>query len=183
MPSPLFPAFVTAFLKKLRKHFSEKMKDPCIKQHYLRVNVHCAAKIHVIEQDSFIEIGLQQFHVGTKHLTEDQLLQNLQQSCCDVYSIVHSSAVDATACLGLDTSSLQYGCLSHCDNAGAQDCFGEFNQKVGILTCSCCDDPLDPTPQQQIWFSMVDHHQVSCVLCTKSVIVMVSNFNYLNKCS
>ena len=169
LPSPLFPAFVAAFLKKLKEHYKEQRFYPILKQHYLRVNVSVqgVAAIHVVEQESFIEIGLQQLHVVQ---TEGQL-DRLQQSCQGVYRIVSESAESATACLGLNSSSLQYGFLCYCENCESNR-FGQFNPEVGIITCSCLNFLHHSTPQQQIWFSDVDQQKVRCVLCIN--IAMVS---------
>ena len=61
LPSPLFPAFITTFLKKLKKQLK---KTIAMKRHYLHVSVAGSTQIYVVERDSFIEIGLQQFLVG-----------------------------------------------------------------------------------------------------------------------
>ena len=167
LPSPLFPAFITAFLKKLKEQLK---KTIAMKRHYLHVSVVGSTQIHVVERDSFIEIGLQQFHVG--NLTEDQQLKKLQQSCQGICSIVSESAKCATDRLKLDSDNLQYGFLCHPENTEPGDRFGELDPDDGTLTCSCCNAPQDPTPQQQIWFSDVDQQKVRCVLCIN--IAMVS---------
>ena len=166
LPSPLFPAFVTTFLKKLKER-NKKQKKPrepiAMKRHYLHVSVNGTMHIHVIERDSFIEIGLQRFHVGLPIANEAEQLDRLQQSCQDAKAIVSESAKSATDRLYLNSKHLQYGFLCHPENK-AVDRFGEFDPEEGILTCSCCDMPKDPTPEQQIWFSKVDHEKV-CYLC------------------
>lgn len=163
LPSPLFPAFITTFMKKLKEQ-GKMHRDPiALKRHYLHVitkGLH-GTQIHVVERDSFIEIGLQQFHVG-KSLTQDQLLDKLQKSCRVVYSIVSDSAKCATDRLRLDSDSLQYGFVCH-SKEDAIDRFGEFDPEDGTVTC--CNIPQDPAPQQKIWFSNVSPQEVSCVLC------------------
>ena len=136
LPSPLFPAFVTAFLKKLKEQLK---KTIAMKRHYLHVSVAGSTQIHVVERDSFIEIVLQQFHVG--NLTEDQQLKQLQQSCQGICGITSESAKDATASLKLDSDNLQYGFLCHPENTEPGDRFGEFDSDDGPLTCSCCNAP------------------------------------------
>ena len=162
LPSPLFPAFVTTFLKNLQKQLK---KTIAMKRHYLYVSVQGSTQIHVVERDSFIEIGLQQFHVGIPYLSEGEQLEKLQKSCQGIYSIVTKSAESATTSLRLDGDSLQYGFLCHQESSKPVDRFGEFDPQDGILTCSCCNVPQDPTPQQQIWISNVDHQKVCDVVC------------------
>ena len=168
LPSPLFPAFITAFLKKLKEQLK---KTIAMKRHYLHVSVVGSTQIHVVERDSFMEIGLQQFHVG--NLTEGQQLKKLQQSCQGICGIVSESAKCATASLKLDSDNLQYGFLCHPENTEPGDRFGELDPDDGTLTCSCCNAPQDPTPQQQIWFSNVDQEKVRCILCINVGMVSV----------
>ena len=168
LPSPLFPAFVAAFLKKLKEQDKKQRGSPILKQHYLRVSVQGAAALHVVERDSFIEIGLQQFHVG--QTKED--LDRLQQFCHDVCHIVSESAESATASLRLISSSLQYGFLCDCENCELVDRFGQFDPECNMITFSCCDVPQEPIPQQQIWFSNVNRQKVRCVLCNTDAMVL-----------
>ena len=177
LPTPLFPAFVTTFLKELKEYVMQQNKgskqlDPqpkAIKQHYWHMGIHVgegAADIHVIEQDSWIEIGLQQFHTKTVDQTEDQQLEELQLFCQAICSIVSKSAEGVRDRLRLSKPSIHYGFhVCHSEDSAAVECFGQFDPKYGTLTCSCCNAPQDPTPQQQIWFSDVDHQKVRCVLC------------------
>ena len=163
LPSSLFPAFINTFLKKLKEKHKTKKRPIAMKRHYLHVVAPYAAQIHVIERDSFIEIGLQHFHVS-EDLEEGKLLDRLRQSCQDVYDIVSKSAESATANLGLGSSNLRYGFLGHSECNDPKDRFGKFEE--GTLTCSYCNGPQAPTPQQQIWFSEVDHKKVCCyTLC------------------
>ena len=160
LPSPLFPAFINAFFKKLKEQLK---KTITMMRNYLHVSVAGSTHIHVVERDSFIEIGLQQFHVGNRISTEQ--LEKLQQSCQQMRRIVYASAQDATASLKLDSDNLQYGFLCHPENTEARDVFGEFDREDGILICNHCSVPQDPTPQQQIWFSDVELGKVCYVLC------------------
>ena len=162
LPSPLFPTFVTTFLKNLEKKLK---KTIAMKQHYLYVSVEGSTQIHVVERDAFIEIGLQQFHVGIPYLSEGEQLEKLQKSCQGIYSIVTKSAESATTSLRLDVNNLQYGFLCHPESSEPVDHFSEFDTQDGILTCSCCNAPQDPTPQQQIWISNVDHQKVCNLFC------------------
>ena len=183
LPSPLFPAFLTAFLKKLKER-NKKQRDPiAMKRHYLHVSVNGSTRIHVVERDSFIEIGLQQFHVGVPIPDKVQQLDRLQQSCQDTKDIVSNSAECATACLRLDSSSLRYGCLCDCENSELGDRFGEFDRKDGTLTCSCCNVPKDPTPQQQIWFNNVDHLKVGFMNCTLCIYCNLHCINIIMGCT
>ena len=167
LPSPLFPAFINNFRKNLQKQDEPKKAPIALKQHYLHVSVPGATHIHVIERDSFIEIGLQQLHVS--NLPVDEQLKKLQQMCQDIYGIVSESAIMATASVRLDANKLQYGFLSlaHQGNteAVARDRFAQCNSELNIVTCSCCNAPRAPTPQQKIWFSNVGHEKVWYALC------------------
>ena len=185
LPSPLFPAFINNFQKNLQKKYKCKKAPIALKQHYLHVIVHGTTHIHVVERDSFIEIGLQQLHVENPkpegeqledlqqlhvpNLPVDEQLKKLQQTSQDIYGIVSESAVMATASMRLDANKLQYGFLSlaHQGNteAVAGDRFAQCNSELNIVTCSCCNVPLAPTPQQKIWFSNVDHEKVCSALC------------------
>ena len=184
LPSSLFPAFVTTFLKELKEYVMQQNKGSkqlnfrpkATKQHW-HVRIHVeeqgAADIHVVERDSWIEIGLQQFHTKTVDQMEDQQLEKLQLFYQAICSIVSKSAEGVRDRLRLSKPSIHYGFhVCHSKDSAAVECFGQFDPKYGTLTCSCCNAPQDPTPQQQIWFSKVDHQMVRCVLCID--IVMVS---------
>ena len=158
LPSPLFPAFVTTFLKKLQEKYKSKKGPIAMKRHYLHVSVQGSTHIHVVERDSFMEIGVQQFHV--EDLTEGEQLMKLQVSCQGVCRIVSEAAECATASLRLDSSSLQYGFLCHQENTEKIDRFGEFDLEYSTLTCSCCNAPQAPAPQQLIWFRKLDNEKV-----------------------
>ena len=160
LPSPLFPTFVTTFLKALQKQLK---KTIAMKRHYLHVSVEDSTQIHVVERDAFIEVGLQKFHLD--NLTEGEQLKKLQQSCQDIYNIVSESAQSATTSLRLDGESLLYGFLCHQESSESVDRFGKFDPDDVTLTCSCCNVPKPPTPQQKIWFSNVDHEKVCYALC------------------
>ena len=162
LPSPLFPAFINNFLKKLQKRYKSKKPPIAMKRHHLHVSVQGTTHIHVVERDSFVEIGLQQCHVDD--LAEGEQLKKLQQTCRDIYNIVSESAQSATTSLRLDGKSLQYGFLCHPESSEQVDRFGEFEPDNDTLTCSCCSAPLAPTPQQKIWFSDIDREKVCCAL-------------------
>ena len=169
LPSPLFPTFISKFLKKLQELYKSSTKTISMKRQYLHVSVNGSTQIHVVERESFVEIGLQQFHMGQ---TDVQQLDKLQQPCQDVYGIVSESAKDAAASLRLDSNSLQYGFLCHPDDTERVDHFGEFNSEYEppTVTCSCCSIPQTPTSQQKIWFCDVDHEKV-CYECTMTVYI------------
>ena len=167
LPSSLFPAFVASFLKKLQPE-----RPPFeMKRHYLYVRTrlrNITTDVHVVERESFIEIGLQHLTAGIKHLPDDQVLDKLQLSCQGIKDIVIKSAKQATDCSKLEKSDLKYGflCLS-CEC----DCFGEikFDQDDGTintLTCSRWYSEQATTPQQQIWFNIITNQMVSYKLCS-----------------
>ena len=160
LPSPLFPTFISAFLKKLKKRDKIQRETTAMTQHYLHVDFQSSTQIHVVERESFIEIGVQQFHMGK--LNNSEQLKKLQQSCQGIYSIVSKSAESATTSLKLDSTNLQYG-FCHPENTEPGDRFDKFHQEMGTVTHSYCKDPQDMAPQQQIWFSNVDHQKVCYV--------------------
>ena len=170
LPSSFFPTFVTTFLKTLEKQHRRHMEPTAMKRHYLHVSVPDATQIHVVERDSFIEIGLQQFHVDSQPQREVQQLDKLQQSCEDARVAVFTSAECAAASLELNSHRLQYGFLCYCREVVH---FSKFNQSDCTLECICFAGlPGSPqvriagtTPQQQIWFSKVDTQKVCSVLC------------------
>ena len=195
LPSLLFPKFVATFLKKL-KSLKKKKAGPqppiAMKQHYLHVHGLGNTQIHVVEQESFIEIGLQHLKVGNKSLSNGQLVTSLEKSCHDVYDIVSSAAERAADSLGLDADCLQYGCISHCAKADVVDHFGKFDPKDedydydaddndedddddGTLTCYSCNHQQTPMPQQQIWFGKVNRKQVGCVTVVHNAVVLNSH--------
>ena len=168
LPSSLFPAFVASFLKTLKPE-----RPPFqMKRHYLYVRTklqNITTDVHVVERESFIEIGLQHLTAGMKHLTKDQVLDKLQLSCQGIKDIVIESAKQAADCAKLQTSDLKYGFL--CPSCSECDCFGEtkFDQDNGTiiaLTCSRWYGEQTTTPQQQIWFNIVTNQMVSCKLCS-----------------
>ena len=107
LPSPLFPAFINNFLKKLQKRYKSKKAPIAMKRHHLHVSVQGTTHIHVVERDSFIEVGLQQCHV--EDLPEGEQLKKLQQTCQDICNIVTKSVKSATAGLGLDDENIKNG--------------------------------------------------------------------------
>ena len=165
LPSPLFPAFINSLLKKWQERYKSKKGPIAMKRHYLHVSVQGSTHMHVVERDSFIEVGLQQFHMGD--LPEGEQLKKLQQSCQDVRSMISESAISAAASLRLDSDNLQYGFLCHLEDTPVVDRFAEFNSEdePPTVTCSCCNIPRPPSPQQQIWFSDVDSEQVCTTTC------------------
>ena len=161
LPSLLFPAFITTFMKKLEEKGKMKGNPIALKRHYLHVktkDLH-GTQILVVERDSFIEIGLRQFHLG-KNSTQDEMLGKLQESCHAIYDVVTESAECATDRLRLVSQSLQYGfvCQSVKDKI---DRFGQFEPDDGSICC--CDIPQEPTPQQKIWFQEVTPQEVCTV--------------------
>ena len=152
LPTPFFPTFVNAFLKKLHDRNPNQRGPLHMKRHYLCVNGKFATRIHVIEREQFIEIGLQQFNVSRPKQTNDEMVDSLQQACQDVCSIV-SEAKCETAILA---SSIQLGFPCKCGTPEPGEYFGEFNQDDRTITCSKCNAPKAATPQQQIWFNNIE---------------------------
>ena len=184
LPSPLFPAFVTTLLKELKEYVMHQNKggkqtEPqpiAMRQHYWHVGIHVeehgAADIHVVERDSWIEIGLQHFHTGTVNQTEKQQLEKIQLFCQDIRRIVHKSAKGAGK---LNKSSIHYGFYTcHSEHEGS---FSEFDPQDGTLTCSYCNAPHNTTPQQRIWFNKFGQPNVSYVVCINIGMVSIHMFS------
>ena len=172
LPSCLFPAFVTAFLKELKVYVNKQRKSGDnlpkarlrvrdMAQQYLHVSIHGSKHIHVAERDSFIEIGLQQFHISTRTVTEDDQLMKLREFCKDIYGVVSESAEYAAKCL--DSSSIRYGFYLQHHESHPVNRFGEFDPTDGSLSCCCCPAPEQSTLQQKIWFLDIEHSLVCLV--------------------
>ena len=146
LPTPFFPTFVNAFLKKLNERNPKQRRPIHVKRHYLHVSFRRAVHIHVIKREQFIEIGLQQFHLGANP-TNAEMVVVLQKACQDVRCIVSESIHEIA---NLSSSDILLGFLCNCE------CFGEFDQDDYTVTCSNCNAPADPTLQQQIWFKNID---------------------------
>lgn len=157
LPSSLFPTFVSAFLEKLKLHCSTKrqmVKVKDMKRHYLLVSVQASRRIHVVERDSFIEIGLQQF-VGTQRLPEEDQCKQLQLFCKDIFKLISASAECAVERLTLNKLSIQYGFyIRRSEDSGAECSFGEYDPNDRMI------DLQDSTLQQQIWFHDIGYSKV-----------------------
>ena len=174
LPSLLFPAFVTNFLKELKVYVMEqnqgtRRRDPhsiVKKRHHWSVRIHVSeqplTEIHIVEQDSFIEIGLQQFNIRTFNQTHEEQKEKLQHFCQDIRTVVSKSAEYAVVHLRLNKLSIHYGFhICHSESGKAVNCFGEFHPEDNTLVCFC-DPPVrqEASVQQQIWFSSVELTEV-----------------------
>ena len=174
LPSFLFPAFVSNFLKELKLYVMEqnqgtRLKDCCSivrKRHHWCVRIHVseqpATQIHIVEQDSFIEIGLLQFDIRTFDQTREEQKEKLQHFCQDIRTVVSKSAENAAVHLRLNKPSIHYGFhVCHSESGKAVNCFGEFHPEDNTLVCFC-DPPVrqEASVQQQIWFSGVELTEV-----------------------
>ena len=174
LPSLLFPAFVTNFLKELKVYVMEqnqgtRLRDPrpiVRKRHHWCVIIHVseqpATQIHIVEQDPFIEIGLLQFDIRTLNQTREEQKEKLQHFCQDIRTVVSKSAEDAVAHLRLNKPSIHYGFhVCHSESGKAVNCFGEFIPEDNTLVCFC-NPPVrqEASVQQKIWFSSVELTEV-----------------------
>ena len=147
LPTPFFPTFANAFLKKLNERNPKQRRPIDVKRHYLRVSIGRAVHIHVIDREQFIEIGLQQFHLQGANPTNAEMVVVLQKACQDVRCIVSESIHEIA---NLSSSDILLGFLCNCE------CFGEFDLDDDTITCSKCKFPKAATPQRQIWFKNID---------------------------
>ena len=162
LPSFLFAAFVTEFLKVLPK---QNGRLPLIKQHYMMAKKGTAF-IHVVERDFCIEIGFQQRNIGLKGLPVEKKMQNLLTMCREIQTDVRRCGDSTLRRLKLDQSSIQYGFYHTRESDGSLDSFGEFialpDSPRVYLECSCCDDIMHlTTPLQDVWFLDLAVEQVS----------------------
>ena len=157
LPSYFFAAFATNFLGELApKQPNENQPEvKVMEQHYMQVKKGTTV-IHVVEQDSCLEIGLQQLDV-CKKLTDEKKIINLHTFCRKIKSAVVESAKSTLRRMKLAPSSIRYG-LYHSRETedGPLDSFAAYipdDQEGPYLECSCCDDGVQPTtPLQDIWF-------------------------------
>ena len=193
LPSPLFPTFITIFLKELKMYVIEQRKDtrpkdpqPIVrKRHHWCVSVHVseqtATQIHVVERDSFIEIGLLQFHTQI-YQTQEQQKEKLQHFCQNIRTIASKSVEDAVYHLRLNISSICYGFpIYHSEKDEAVNCFGEFQSEDNTLVCRCCPTVRrDATVKQQIWFRSVELSEVCYTLHITSftLLYVKSDFHW-----
>ena len=197
LPSPLFPTFVTFFLEKLKLHIQncgKPQKFPEVKnmaQHHIIVSMHGSKRIHIVDRESFIEIGLQQFHFSPPNITEEHLVKELQQFCQSICTVVSNSAECAIDTMTLDRSGIRYGFhLCHSKDSKGVGLFGEFDQEGGGLhDCSDCFSE-NATLQQRIWFQDIGCPQVcynvyyilNCMTDSTYADGLVSHFLHILHC-
>ena len=180
LPSPLFPAFVSIFLKKLKMHIQNQyaLRSPDVKnmaQHYIHVSIQGTRRLHIVERESFIEIGLQQFHYSAQSVTERMQLEKLRQFCKDICTVVSDSAECAIASLTLDKASICYGFyLYNSEDTEGGLSFGEYYKEDCVLqSCTDCP-PQNATLQQRIWFQNIEHSLVCNVHCIVNCMLTLS---------
>ena len=153
LPSFFFTVFVTEFLKAL----TQAMKPPQVpemEQHYVQIKIG-TARIHLVEQDFCIEVGLQQLEVNrTRSVSTQKMTNDLNELCLKIQRVVDSAAKIILGRLKLDESSIRYGFYHSCEPEDPTPLsFGAVahdNEQGFYLDCRRCAQPT--TAVQEIWF-------------------------------
>ena len=171
IPPRFFPAFASAFLKILNGH--EECKDRLtvsIDQSPARIVVdwEVGCHVHVLEQESCIEIGFQLDAVNwNEHKTQPKF-KKLQKRCQIVKTVVRQSAEDAVTKLNMPggDACVEYGFYHVCDGATVIGVRVSDEDETALrCCCPCRGTPC--TPMQDIWFQDV----MDCKVCSVSSVV------------
>ena len=179
LPSWFFPAFASEFLKALYAYRPKMYDKATIEQTHITVDLNAGGTIHVLEQESCIEIGFQLDAVNwaSNQKTRQMKFKKLQTRCQEVRKIVKNSAKRVVGYLNLSGGDIQLGFYHSCnDNAevfGAHimDVFDEEDEEVKedeetYLQCGSCGK-LECTPMQDIWFkNVMDCEEVGGSVCS-----------------
>ena len=160
IPPRFFPAFASAFLKVLNDY--EECKDKftvSIEPAHIVVDWDVGCCIHVLEQESCVEIGFQLEAVSwNKGNMQTKYLKKLQKRCQTIGKVVVQSAEHAVKHLNLcgGNACIKYGFYHVCDNV---ELIGIRGLDEVDTALRCCRTPC--TPMQDIWFEDV----VDCKVC------------------
>ena len=179
IPPRFFPAFASAFLKLL--HEREECKDKLNvsinqSQAHIIVDWEVGCHIHILEQESCIEIGFQLDSVNWNKHGIHTKFQKLQKRCQIVKTVVSQSAGDAVRNLNLPGGSacVQYGFYHACGDTMAIG-VRVSDEVESALQCRRCH-AIPCTPMQDIWFQDV----MNCKVCN-SELYKVCLYIYLGQ--
>ena len=167
LPKWFFPAFASEFLKALYA-CSDLYCDATIEQTRITVDLTSACTIHVLEQESCIEIGFQLDAVnwGSNQKTRQMKFKKLQTRCQEVRKVVEDSATRVVKYLNLYGGGIQLGFYHPCDDAKVFGAHVLDKDEETYLQCGSCGK-LECTPMQDIWFkNVMDCEEVNGFVCS-----------------
>ena len=164
LPSFFFAVFVTEFLSEDRQYEIMVME-----QHYVRIKNN-TTRIHLVEQDFCIEIGIQELEVDSwEPIPDEEKIEDLQSACIRINKNVVRSADIILRRLKLAETSIRYGFYHTCGkkDAPAVKTFAAYKdgKRHPVLECSNCAQRA--TPLQEIWFRKKDDLEKVCVVSQK----------------
>ena len=187
VPVAAFAKFVSCLLRELQKRELQQREQKKTKQgNPLRIQklnqhtVHISMQggrshIHVIERESYLEIGIQLLHIEF-YQDENNTLRNLRELCEYVMDIVTYFQPDFVTQLQLIDTKVYYGFNPRC----GMHCFAQYHEgKDGQYHLSCVGTrcPLQLLrPEQKIWLKAVSTEQV----CYFQVYVSKYTMYYTN---
>ena len=159
IPPRFFAAFASAFSKLLKQKCEEKLcfkvNNLPLQQLHIVVDWTVGCSIHVVEQESCIEIGFQM--LCNSGCPAEEKLRKLQERCRLVDKVVDESAKSAVENLKLPSYEyIQYGFYHSCGKIGTR----ESDRHETVFQC-CCSHETSFTPMQKIWFQDV----MDCKVC------------------
>ena len=173
VPVAFFAKFVSCLLRRLEQLEKQKMTTIQgrsleiveLRQHAVHISMQGGkSHIHVIEQESCLEIGIQQLstspHQDSNPKKHENTVKRLNRLCREVKTVVDASREETVEQRKLHGSSFDYGFYSCC-KLGMQR-FARYYDIDGQLHLSCVDHlHIQPIrPQQKIWLKDVSIEQV-----------------------
>ena len=170
IPPWFFPAFTSEFLKILhgREECKNRLAVEIDSPAHICVHWRVGCRIHVLEQESCIEIGFQLVAVNwSKCNIQANYLRKLQERCQTVQAVVDRSAEKTVEHLKSprNVTDIAYGFYHTC---GGTEVIGvhaldEFDDSS--LDCCCTCEEIPCTPMQDIWFRDV----TNCKVCNSKL--------------
>lgn len=170
IPPQFFPAFASAFLKML--HDREECKDKLTvsinqSQAHVVIDWEVGCHIHVLEQESCIEIGFQLNPVSWSRCDmQTKYLKKLQKRCQTVRAVVDQSAKRTVDPEHLNMTSGD-ACIGFYHECGDATVIGVrvADEDESALRCCCPCRIIPCTPMQDVWFQDV----MNCKVCNSEL--------------
>ena len=180
IPPWFFPAFASEFFKQL--HDREECKNNLAVEidsaAHICVHWRVGCRIHVLEQESCIEIGFQLAAVNwSKPNMQPDFLTKLQKRCQTVQAVVAESAETTVEHLKSprNVTDIAYGFYHTCGGTKVIGVYALDDYGESSLYCCCCEE-IPCTPMQDIWFRDV----MNCKVCN-SELYKVCLYIYLGQ--
>ena len=169
IPPWFFPAFASEFLKILHgcKECENKLAVEIDSLAHICVHWRVGCHIHVLEQESCIEIGFQLDAVNwNKPNVQPDYLTKLKKRCQMVKAVVAQSAEKTAEHLKSprDEADIAYGFYHTCGGTKVIGVHALDDDDESSLDCCCCKE-IPCTPMQDIWFRDV----TNCKVCNPEV--------------